>query len=115
MHIILIIALTMLSLTPVHAAQPAPQQTDATSHPASSPSHNKSLLHTATAPDSKPSRGMSMKKVARLFGAPIRKLPATGKPPIERWVYQDFTVYFEGKYVIHAVKNQPATTPTTVN
>ena len=111
MHFILIIALTMLGLTPVHAAQPAPRLADATSLPASSPSQ-KPLLHTAIAPESKPRRGMSMKKVARLFGDPIKKLPATGKPPIERWVYQDFTVYFEGKYVIHAVNNQPPTTPT---
>lgn len=58
-------------------------------------------------PVKKPSRGMSMRKVERLFGEPKEKMLPTGNPPITRWVYEQFTVYFEGKYVIHAVKNRP--------
>lgn len=53
-----------------------------------------------------PGKGMSMRQVESGFGAPSSKLPAVGDPPISRWVYEDFTVYFEGKYVVHAVLNQ---------
>ena len=50
-----------------------------------------------------PERGMSMREVEAKYGAPLKKLPAVGKPPITRWVYPDYTVYFEYKYVIHSV------------
>ncbi len=50
-----------------------------------------------------PSRGMSMSEVQKRFGAPLVKRAAVGEPPIARWVYQSYTVYFEGKYVLHAV------------
>ena len=53
-----------------------------------------------------PPNGMSMNKVEQQFGKPATIKPATGNPPITRWVYNDFTVYFEGKYVIHTVKNR---------
>jgi len=52
-----------------------------------------------------PVRGMTMKQVEKRFGIPKKKLPAVGDPPITRWVYKDYTVYFEYKYVIHAVLN----------
>ncbi len=50
-----------------------------------------------------PKRGMTMDEVAKRFGAPAEKLPAVGKPPITRWKYPGFTVYFESKYVIDSV------------
>jgi len=50
-----------------------------------------------------PSRGMSMTDVAAKFGAPATKVPAVGKPPIERWEYPGFVVYFEYQHVIHTV------------
>lgn len=53
-----------------------------------------------------PKRGMSMRQVERKFGTPEKKIAAAGKPPITRWVYTNFTVYFEDKYVIHAVKRR---------
>ena len=61
----------------------------------------------------KPGKGMSMRQVERKFGTPEKKLPATGKPPITRWIYADFTVYFEDKYVIHSVtqRKRPARQP----
>ena len=52
-----------------------------------------------------PGRAMSMEAVENRFGKPLEKDPAVGEPPITRWVYQDFTVYFESEYVIHAVVN----------
>lgn len=53
-----------------------------------------------------PTRGMSMDQVANRYGAPLDKLGPVGDPPITRWVYADYTVYFEYKYVIHAVPNR---------
>lgn len=50
-----------------------------------------------------PSRGMTMDEVAAKFGAPVTKVPAVGTPPISRWEYQGFVVYFEANHVIHSV------------
>jgi len=50
-----------------------------------------------------PTRGMTMDQVASKFGAPSDKTPAVGKPPISRWQYPGFIVYFEGDHVIHSV------------
>lgn len=50
-----------------------------------------------------PTRGMTMDQVASKFGAPSDKTPAVGKPPISRWQYPGFIVYFEGEHVIHSV------------
>lgn len=51
----------------------------------------------------RPSRGMSMEKVEATYGAPTRKVAPVGQPPIERWEYPSFTVYFEFSRVIHSV------------
>ena len=50
-----------------------------------------------------PTRGMTMNQVATKFGAPVSKVPAVGKPPISRWEYPGFVVYFEHEHVIHSV------------
>jgi hypothetical protein len=50
-----------------------------------------------------PARGMTMEQVATKFGAPVTKVPAVGKPPISRWEYPGFIVYFEADHVIHSV------------
>jgi outer membrane protein assembly factor BamE (lipoprotein component of BamABCDE complex) len=50
-----------------------------------------------------PTRGMTMSQVAAKFGAPVTKVPAVGKPPISRWEYPGFVVYFEADHVIHSV------------
>jgi hypothetical protein len=50
-----------------------------------------------------PTRGMTMDQVATKFGAPVTKVPAVGKPPISRWEYPGFIVYFEREHVIHSV------------
>ena len=57
-----------------------------------------------------PSRGSSMAQVQSRFGAPVQKLaPISGpndrkhNPPITRWVYPNFEVYFEYNHVIDAV------------
>ena len=50
-----------------------------------------------------PQRGITMDAVEEQYGAPTRVLAAVGEPPITRWVYPEFTVYFEHQYVIHPV------------
>ncbi len=52
-----------------------------------------------------PQRGESMTSVRARLGAPLEKLSAVGIPPIVRWVYKDFTVYFEYEHVIHSTPN----------
>ncbi|HEU4616852.1 MAG TPA: hypothetical protein VFV10_02385 [Gammaproteobacteria bacterium] len=52
---------------------------------------------------SRPRGGMSMDKVEAQFGAPIERHAAVGEPPITRWDYPTFSVYFEYQLVIHAV------------
>jgi hypothetical protein len=44
-----------------------------------------------------------MDQVASKFGAPVTKIPAVGNPPISRWEYPGFVVYFEHEHVIHSV------------
>jgi len=51
----------------------------------------------------RPERGMSSDAVLARFGEPISMTAPVGEPPISRWTYADFTVYFEGDTVIHSV------------
>jgi hypothetical protein len=53
-----------------------------------------------------PSRGLTMAQVEQRFGAPSNRIAAIGQPPITRWVYPSFVVYFEHNLVIHAVATQ---------
>lgn len=55
----------------------------------------------------RPTRGMTMTAVTSKWGAPLAKEPAVGQPPITRWVYNDFVVFFEYNHVIHAVVKHP--------
>ena len=57
---------------------------------------------TSQSPD-RPSRGMSMDKVEATFGTPSNRVAPIGEPPISRWEYPGFTVYFEHQFVIHTV------------
>jgi hypothetical protein len=50
-----------------------------------------------------PKRGTSMSAVEAQFGAPKVRHEAVGKPPITRWDYEGFSVYFEYQHVVHAV------------
>jgi hypothetical protein len=55
-----------------------------------------------------PSRGMTMSQVASKFGDPSSKVAAVGTPPISRWEYPGFVVYFERDHVIHSVVSTAA-------
>jgi hypothetical protein len=52
----------------------------------------------------RPARGMSMAKVEAAYGTPTVRRDPVGDPPITRWEYDDFIVYFEYQTVIHSVR-----------
>ncbi|MCW8891181.1 MAG: hypothetical protein OQL20_11040 [Sedimenticola sp.] len=64
-------------------------------------------IHEAPANNSeglpRPRTGQTMDTVRSRFGAPAQEMPWVGEPPISRWIYDDFTVYFEHEYVINTV------------
>jgi hypothetical protein len=51
----------------------------------------------------RPDRGMTMSAVENRYGAPSSKHATVGQPPITRWDYPGFAVFFEKDRVIHAV------------
>ena len=51
----------------------------------------------------RPARGSSMNTVTSRFGEPSNRHGAVGDPPITRWDYPNFSVYFEHDRVLHAV------------
>jgi hypothetical protein len=56
----------------------------------------------------RPRAGMSMTAVESTYGAPTQRHAPVGgavaeQPPITRWDYPGFSVYFERETVIHAV------------
>ena len=53
-----------------------------------------------------PRNGITKQDVEKRFGAPEERAPAVGEPPISRWVYKDYTVYFEADRVIHSVVHE---------
>lgn len=55
----------------------------------------------------RPLHGETMLNVETKHGTPINKSAPIGTPPITRWNYQSFSVYFEHNYVIHSVVNKP--------
>lgn len=63
------------------------------------------------APPSAPARGLSMAAVSARYGEPQQRLAPRGGqkrawPAIHRWVYPDYTVYFEKNRVIDVVVRQ---------
>ena len=78
---------------------------------ASAESLNTTTGDPAADAGAKPARGMHMSQVEARFGAPVTKHAAVGKPPITRWDYAAFSVFFEYDHVIHAVTAPSATPP----
>lgn len=60
----------------------------------------------AAADDGRPASGMTQASVEATFGAPTSKIAPVGDPPIARWEYPDFVVFFEYDRVIHAVRRR---------
>lgn len=51
----------------------------------------------------RPARGLTMSAVEARFGAPQQRHGAIGQPPITRWDYPGFSVFFENQIVLHSV------------
>ena len=58
---------------------------------------------TAGSNDGRPTRGMTQASVESKYGSPKSVNAPVGEPPITRWEYSDFVVFFEYDKVIHAV------------
>lgn len=52
----------------------------------------------------RPARGSSMARVESRFGAPTGRSGPVGQPPITRWEYPGFVVFFEYDHVVHSVQ-----------
>jgi hypothetical protein len=50
-----------------------------------------------------PARGSTMDTVRAQYGEPTQAHAAVGQPPITRWDYPAFAVYFEHQHVINSV------------
>jgi len=104
-----------LALPPeTHAMEPAHPMPAEPMHPAESMPAESMPMETAPAPGAvysveMPARGMTMERVEDLFGSPLERQPPVGEPPITRWIYPDFVVVFEHKWVINSVltRGQP--------
>lgn len=59
-------------------------------------------IHSAPAVET-PRRGISMSKVRQQFGEPLAQQGAVGDPPISRWDFNGFSVFFEHDLVLHSV------------
>lgn len=59
-----------------------------------------------------PQLGESQRAVLERFGLADEEHPSVGNPPITRWDYREFSVYFEHKHVINSVRHhQPGKAP----
>ena len=51
----------------------------------------------------RPTRGMGMEQVKRQYGEPSNAHPWIGNPPITRWDYPEYSVFFEHSHVLTSV------------
>ena len=51
----------------------------------------------------RPSRGMTMNQVKQRYGHPASEYPQVGEPPITRWDYDQYSVFFEYQHVLTSV------------
>jgi len=55
-----------------------------------------------------PRNGITMAKVRQQYGNPASEHPAVGEPPITRWDYAGYSVFFEHDLVLHSVIHHQA-------
>lgn len=63
--------------------------------------------NTTAANVERPALGMVKIRVLEDFGEPVQRHAPVGNPPIERWDYELFSVYFEYDHVVHSVLKGP--------
>ena len=54
-----------------------------------------------------PRNGLTMDQVRQQYGEPASAVAAVGEPPISRWEYTGFSVFFENNLVLHSVIQHP--------
>ena len=60
-----------------------------------------------------PRTGMNMESVRARYGSPVQEHPAVSTsggpqhPPITRWDYSGYSVFFENDLVLHSVVHRP--------
>lgn len=62
-----------------------------------------------------PDNGLTMTDVEQRFGEPMQRRAAVGDPPITRWIYDDYSVFFEHNLVIESVVHHDAVVRETEN
>jgi len=55
-----------------------------------------------------PQNGFTMSQIRQQYGNPVSEFPAVGDPPITRWDYDGFSVFFEYDLVLHSVVHRVA-------
>ena len=55
----------------------------------------------------RPKPGMTRENVTKVFGKPKKTGEPVGRPPIVKWYYENYVVYFEGDFVINTVMKKP--------
>ena len=55
-----------------------------------------------------PHNGITMVQVRQQYGNPVSEHPAVGDPPITRWDYNGYSVFFENDLVLHSVVHHQA-------
>jgi hypothetical protein len=55
-----------------------------------------------------PKNGLTTAEVEERYGAPTQRARPVGDPPITRWTYDDYSVYFEYDIVIDSVLHHGA-------
>ena len=55
-----------------------------------------------------PDNGMTTANVRARFGDPVKEYSPVGDPPITRWEYERWSVYFEYKVVLFTVLHKGA-------
>lgn len=55
-----------------------------------------------------PENGLTKSEVEQRYGRPNERRAPVGQPPISRWLYDDYSVYFEHDLVIESVLNHGA-------
>jgi len=51
----------------------------------------------------RPVRGMSRREVEQIYGVPLQIHAPVGQPPVSRWDYKKYSVFFESDSVLHSV------------
>ena len=54
-----------------------------------------------------PANGLTQAEVRAAYGEPASTQGPVGDPPITRWDYSDFSVFFEHDKVVHSVVHRP--------